>query len=121
MPVGLTRAEHAPPVAHPLFVGGPHARFERVVAADLEGLGEVRAVGSPDLFDTAAACGGVGLVPLGDVALDEQIEVGSGGRHGQLVAPPAAAVHYLAGNGSASLGCIVGPCCDRLRGWGRLT
>src|SRR5262245_22178470 len=107
VPVDVTRAEHAPAVAHPLVVGGPHARLERVVTADLERLGEVRAVGSPDLFDAAAARGGVGLVPLGDVALDEQIEVGCGGRHGHLLPPPHAAVHYPGGKGNTGPGCAV--------------
>src|SRR5262245_47986131 len=61
--VGAARAKDTIAVAHPLLVRGAHPRFERVVAADVEGCGEVGAVGGPYLLDQPAARRRSGLVP----------------------------------------------------------
>src|SRR5262249_5357466 len=72
----MARPEDAAGVAHPFLVGGADARLQGVVAVDLEGLGEVGAVRRPDLLDAPAPGGAIGLVPLGDVTLEEPIEIG---------------------------------------------
>src|SRR5262245_11735516 len=60
--VGTTRAKGTAAVAHPLLVSGVHARFECVVAPDVEGRGEVGAVRRPDLFDQSATRCAIGLM-----------------------------------------------------------
>src|SRR5262245_16962874 len=103
--VGTARAKDTAAVAHPLLVGGAHARFERLVPADVEGRGEVGAVGGPDLFDQPATRRGIGLVPLGHVTLEEPIEVGARDGHGSLLAASRTEVHYLRGNGNTAPAC----------------
>src|SRR5262245_12209531 len=78
----MARPEDAAGVAHPFLVGGADALLQGVVAADFEGLGEVGAVRRPDLLDAPAPGGPIGLVPLGDVTLEEPIEIGRGVGHG---------------------------------------
>src|SRR5260370_25016727 len=90
----VAQAKHIGLLLHPLVVGVGHAFLDAGMADRLERAGEVLGVFLPKGADQRAAPLGIGLVPHGDVVLDEGLQ----GAHGADMARPARAVDNLPGN-----------------------
>src|SRR5690349_10576810 len=90
----VTQAEDVALVLHPLLVGVAHPLLDAGMADGLERARKVTGVFLPQGADQLPAPLGVGLVPHGDVVLNEGLHVG----HGQDLARSPCLVDDLRGN-----------------------